>query len=193
VALMNHQRLMLLLPALLCCAVSLPAQKFDYRLLATTKTSTMEKEMNQAAEAGFAFGGVMGGESKRGGKEVIVVMTRDTSEAGTKKKYKLLAASLTATLQKELRHAGAEGYEFCGQTVFESAFGGREVAVILEQSDASRTKRIEYKLLATTQTSTMQKELRQAGEAGFKFLGVLVGKTEMGGKEVISLLSRVEK
>ena len=28
------------------------AQKFDYKLLATSRTSTMEKEMNQAAKPG---------------------------------------------------------------------------------------------------------------------------------------------
>lgn len=53
------------------------SQKFDYRLLATSKTSTMEKEMNAAADAGFVFGSVMGGESSIGGKEVIVVMTKN--------------------------------------------------------------------------------------------------------------------
>ena len=34
---------------------------------------------------------------------------------------------------------------------------------------------------------------RQAGDAGFKFLGVVVGKTAFGGKEVISILQKVEK
>jgi hypothetical protein len=32
----------------------------DYRVLATNKTSTMQKEMQEAAEAGFQFSGVMG-------------------------------------------------------------------------------------------------------------------------------------
>ena len=36
----------------------------------------------------------------------------------------------------------------------------------------------------------MQKELNEAGEAGFEFLDVMVGNTAMGGKEVISLLRR---
>ena len=33
----------------------------QYRVLATTKTSTLEKELNEAAEAGFRFETVMGG------------------------------------------------------------------------------------------------------------------------------------
>jgi hypothetical protein len=170
------------------------SQKFDYRLLATSKTSTMEKEMNSAADAGFVFGSVMGGESSIGGKEVLVVMTKSVETPAANKKYVLLATSKTGTLQKELQQAGDEGFEYCGQTVFESAFGGREVSIILERNQSGApAKRIEYKLLATSKTSTMEKELRQAGDAGFKFLGVVVGKTALGGKEVISILQKTEK
>lgn len=170
-------------------------QKFDYRLLATTKTSTMEKEMNQAADAGFVFGGVMGGESSFGGKEVVVIMKKSLEERGAaKRRYLLLATSKTGTLQKELQQAGDEGFEYCGQTVFESAFGGREVSIILERVQLTeRARRIEYKVLATSKTSTMEKELRQSGEAGFLFLGVVIGKTAFGGKEVVSVLQKVEK
>jgi len=37
-------------------------------------------------------------------------------------------------MQKELSEAGAAGFLYCGQTVYNSAFGGREVVVILERS-----------------------------------------------------------
>lgn len=180
-----------LLIGFLLLAPSLAAQKFDYRVLATSKTSTMEKEMNEAADAGFVFGGVMGGESAAGGKEVIVVMKKAADGESGGKKYTLLATSKTSTLQKELQQAGEEGFAYCGQTVFESTFGGREVSIILERGSGKR--RIEYKLLSTSKTSTMEKELKEAGEAGFDFLSVVVGKTAFGGKEVVSLLQRVEK
>jgi hypothetical protein len=136
----------------------------------------------------------MGGESSIGGKEVLVVMTKSVETPAANKRYVLLATSKTGTLQKELQQAGDEGFEYCGQTVFESAFGGREVSIILERNQSGApAKRIEYKLLATSKTSTMEKELRQAGDAGFKFLGVVVGKTALGGKEVISILQKTEK
>lgn len=181
-----------------CLALSLTAvllaadaPKFDYRVLATTKTSTMEKELNEAAEAGFVFRGVMGGESAFGGKEVLVVMSKDrNAPAAGKRTYKLLATSRTSTMQKELQQAGDEGFDYCGQTVFESTFGGREVSVILERNPSSTKKRIEFKLLATSRTSTMQKELQEAGDTGFDFLGVVVGKTAIGGREVISVLRK---
>ena len=97
-------------------AMVLTGQKFDYRLLATSKTSSMEKEMNQAADSGFVFGSVMGGESSMGGKEVIVVMTKSLGAPAVSKKYTLLATSKTGSLQKELQQAGDDGYEYCGQT-----------------------------------------------------------------------------
>jgi len=33
-------------------AMAQPAEKVEYRVIATSKTSTMEKELNEAAEAG---------------------------------------------------------------------------------------------------------------------------------------------
>lgn len=153
----------------------------------------MEKEMNQAAEAGFTFGDAMGGESAMGGKEVVVVMIKNLDAPGPPKKYKLVATSRTGTMQKELQQAGDEGFQYRAQTVFQSAVIGHEVAVILERGADDPVKRVEYKLLATRRTSTMEKELREAGGAGFRFLGVLVGKTAFGGNEVISLLQKIEK
>jgi len=182
-----------LVPALTLCLNAADESRFDYRVLATSKTSTMEKEMNEAAGAGFSFASAMGGESALGSKEVIVVMAKDYKAPAAHKRYKLLATSKTSTMQKELQAAGAEGFDYRGQTVFESAFGGQEVCVILELDPESGAGRIDYRLLATTKTSTMQRELQQSGDDGFKLMGVLVGKTAFGGKEVISLLKRVTK
>jgi hypothetical protein len=150
----------------------------------------MEKELNQAADAGYVFSSVMGGETAFGGKEVVVVMVKRSDSSPGIRHYKLLATNRTSTLQKELQNAGDEGFNYCGQTIFESAFGGREVSVILEQNTGADKRRVEYRVLATSRTSTMQKELQQAGDAGFEFLGVLVGKTAMGGREVVSILRK---
>jgi hypothetical protein len=39
----------------------------------------------------------------------------------------------------------------------------------------------------------MQKELQQAGDEGFVFRGVAIGKTKMGGAEVVTVLERPAK
>src|SRR5512140_2407101 len=76
--------------------------KYDYRVLATQRTSTAEKEMNEAADAGFVFASVMGGQTGFGGKEVVIVMVKDpAANEGQKRVYKLLATSRTSTMQKE--------------------------------------------------------------------------------------------
>jgi hypothetical protein len=151
----------------------------------------MQKEMSQAADAGFRFEGTMGGETSFGGSEVVVVMSRDPmAESKARYEYKLLATSRTSTMQKELQQAGDAGFEYKGQTVFSTTFGGKEVVVILERDPEAKPKQWEYKLLATSRTSTMQKELNEAGSAGFAFVGVTVGESSFGGKEIISILRR---
>ncbi|MEW5974964.1 MAG: hypothetical protein AB1898_04050 [Acidobacteriota bacterium] len=162
-----------------------------YRVLATKKTSTMEKELNEAAIEGFRFEGVMGGDTALGGPEAVVVMSRVAAkEPHPKFEYKLLATSKTSTMQKELSQAAEVGYEYKGQTVFETTFRGREVIVILERERDSTRPKHEYLLLATTKTSTLQKELMEAGERGFHFVGITVAETAFGGQEVVTVLRR---
>ena len=54
-------------------------------------------------------------------------------------------------------------------------------------------RRYEYRLLATKKTSTMQKELEEAGATGYEFVGVTVANTALGGAEVVSILRRLTK
>jgi hypothetical protein len=165
------------------------ADQIQYRLLATNKTSTMQKEMQAAAEAGFRYGGVMGGETSFGGSEVVVVMSKDAT--GARFDYRLLATSKTSTMQKELQEAGDAGFEYRGQTIFNSLFGGKEVVVILERDrGAAKGPRHEYRLLATKKTSTLEKELAEAGEQGFAFVGLTVAETAVGGTEVVAITRR---
>jgi hypothetical protein len=161
------------------------------RVLATSKTSTLEKELNEAAEAGFRFAAVMGGETAIGGKEVVAVVTR-TGQEPARFAYKLLATSRTSTMEKELRQAADAGFAYRAQTVFESLFGGQEVVLILER-DKDATRRHDYKLIATSKTSTLERELREAGDAGFAVVGMTVAKTAMGGNELVAIVMRSRK
>lgn len=174
--------------AVLTLFTALPAYaqtSYDYRVLATSKTSTLEKEMNEAADAGFRFSFVMGGETAVGGGEGVAVLTK-TGQGG-KYAYKLLATSKTSTMQKELQEASDAGFEYRDQTVFKSTFGGQEVVCILERDKEGTHRKYEYKLLATTKTSTLEKELRETGAAGYEILGMTVSKTAIGGKELVAI------
>lgn len=165
------------------------SEGIQHRVLATSKTSTMEHELNAAAEAGFRFQSVMGGESAFGGKEVVVVMSRTPGRAG-RFAYRLLATSKTSTMQKEMQEASEAGYQYRGQTVFSSAFAGEEVVVLLERDKDDPAARFDYRLMATSKTSTLQKELVSAGEAGFELVGLTVSKTALGGKELVAITRR---
>lgn len=63
-------------------------------------------------------------------------------------------------MEKELNAAGAEGYRFVtvmgGETV-----GGSEVVVLMEKG-GDYSGNFRYKLLATSRTGTMQKEMSDA-------------------------------
>ena len=90
-------------------------------------------------------------------------------------------------MQKELQEAADAGFEYRGQTVFKSTFGGQRWSA---SSNATRTPRrasTEYKLVATTKTSTLEKELREAGAAGYEVMGMTVSKTALGGKELVAI------
>ncbi len=168
-------------------AVEDDGEGISYKLLATNKTKTMQKEMNEAA-LGYEFSATMTGPTL-GGKEVVAVMRKSANSlANQRYEYKLLATSKTSTMQKELGRAGADGFRYCDQSVAETAFGGREVVVILQREIGSPHKTYSYQLLATTRTSTMEKELNQTGEEGFQLMGLTVSETAFGGQELVSIL-----
>jgi hypothetical protein len=183
-----HSVAFFVLLALAGPAVAL-AQEVSYRLLATNKTSTMQTELQEAAAAGYRFAGVMGGETSFGGKEVVVLMQKAPGMTG--REYRLLATNKTSTMQTELQAAANAGFEFVGQTVFESAFGGKEVAVIVERDPSQPARHtFEYRLVAAQRTSTLDKEVQEAGAQGFAALAMTVGETALGGRELVVITRR---
>ena len=166
------------------------AETFNYKLLATNKTGTMEKEMNDAAASGFKFAGTMGGQTTNGGNEIVVIMQQRASGKGTRYEYKLLATRKTSTMEKELNDAGTQGFSYVGQTVYDTAFGGREVVVIMERQPDTPNAKYLYKLQATNRTSTMQKELNAVGVDGYEFCNITVAQTSFGGNEVLAIMRK---
>ncbi len=165
-------------------------RSFDYRMLATSKTSTMEKELNEGAASGYRFSKVMGGKATNGGQLIIAMVKETAAAAQEARQYRLLSTTRTATMQAEMQQLADGGYSYVDHAVFESATGGKEVVVIMELDSQKRLEpRSSYRLLATTRTSTMQKELESAGAQGYALVGVNAGKTA-GGSEVIAILRK---
>lgn len=108
--------------------------RFQYKLLATTKTSTMQRELQEAADVGFAYAGQTVFKSTFGGREVVCILERDRDAAVVKYEYKLLATKRTSTMQKELADVGVQGFEVVGMTVGDTSVGGAELVTITRRS-----------------------------------------------------------
>jgi len=103
--------------AILLERVAEPPNTYQYILLATTRTGTMQKELNESAALGYRLlPRTMISKvdvSPFGGVEIVVLLEKAPNS--TKQyNYRLLATTLTSTLQKEITEALAEGYTLAG-------------------------------------------------------------------------------
>ncbi|MFN2500646.1 MAG: hypothetical protein ABR530_01395 [Pyrinomonadaceae bacterium] len=144
-------------------------ENLQYKLLATTKTSTMQKEINETAVQGYRI--LVGAPTS--GSEMALFLSRDGTVAEPYQ-YKLLATTRTSTMQKELNEAAEAGYRLIPSTMIpkKDFFGGVEIVMIMERPPRP-DKRYTYRLLATTRTSTLQKEVTDAKNDGFKIVGMV--------------------
>jgi hypothetical protein len=136
-------------------------------LLATTRTGTMQKEIDEAAGNGFRVR--MGGPTS--GNEMLILMEKLASPPDVYK-YKLLATTRTGTMEKELNESGDNGFRMLSQTMIaKKGMVSNEIVVLLEK-EPKAAARYQYKLLATSRTSTMEKEIREAEASGFALVGI---------------------
>ncbi len=131
----------------------------EYRVLKTTKVSTMEKEMNQLAKQGFEFHLASIGST--------TLMSRPLKANTQRYDYKLLATRKSGTMQKELTETGKVGYIYRSTA---TGLGGVVSVMERELNPETMNRRFEYKFLGTTLEDTTQKELNEALAAGYTFL-----------------------
>jgi hypothetical protein len=129
----------------------------------------MQKELDEAAAQGYRI--LVG--SPTSGSEMALFMAREPT-SDHPYSYKLLATTRTGTMQKELNELSDQGYRLLPRTMIAKAglIGGVEIVVILERP-AKVERRYEYKLLATSRTSTLQKEVTETQAAGFVIVGMV--------------------
>lgn len=140
-----------------------------YKLLATKKTSTMQKEIDETAAQGYRI--LVG--SPTSGTEMALFLSYEGTEKDPYK-YKLLATTRTGTMQKELNELADSGYRLIPSTMIAKTqiLGGVEIVMILERPPVLE-RQYEYKLLATSRTSTLQKEVTEAKDAGYIIIGMV--------------------
>jgi hypothetical protein len=113
--------------------VASPPNTYKYKLLATSRTGTMQKELNEAAAGGYRLmpSTMISKKAMMGGVEIVCVMELSPSSA-KRYDYRLLATSKTGTLQKEALEAQEAGYVLVGMVsrgehmvIMEKESGGR--------------------------------------------------------------------
>jgi hypothetical protein len=140
-----------------------------FLLLATKKTSTMQKELDQAAAAGYR---VLAG-SNTSGTEAAVILEKVAIPPNVYEYY-LLATTRTSTMEKELNAQAMLGFRLLSRTMTEKQrqFGPAEILMVMEKSPGAQ-KLYTYRLLATELTGTMQKEMAQASADGYEVVGIV--------------------
>jgi hypothetical protein len=159
----------LMLPVSVALADSALDLTQRYLLLATTKTATMQKELDEAAAAGYR---VIVGSPTSGGEMVVIL--EKMPNLPQPYEYFLLATIRTSTMQRELNDAAARGFRLLPKTIVakEQPFGAREIVLLMEKAPGA-TNRYRYLLLATSRTSTMQREMTQAVEDGYEVVAMV--------------------
>ena len=106
----------------------------QYKLLATRRTSTMQKEIDEVSAQGYRI--LVG--SPTSSTEMAVFLSREGT-VENQFKYKLLATARTGTMQKELNDMAADGYRLIPSTMIaKSGMISLEIVMILEKPPGPR-------------------------------------------------------
>jgi hypothetical protein len=95
--------------------VATPPDVYEYQLLATTRTGTMQDEIEDAAGRGFRIlpSTMISKAQMFGGDEIVLVMEKAPNSAVTYE-YRLLATNRTSTMQEEMDQAMVDGFSVVG-------------------------------------------------------------------------------
>lgn len=137
-----------------------------YLLLATTRTGTMEEELDEAAALGFRV------VTAAANPNEMVLFLERVAEPPDTYDYRLLATTRTSTFQEELDAAAAEGFRVLSRTPICKDGIREQIVAILERAPGD-VRRYEYELLATSRTSTLQEEVSDAVATGFALSAIV--------------------
>ena len=134
-------------------APAVPSGEREFRIAVTGRTSTLEKEITQAAAEGFrviAAGGFL-----------TVLMEREPASTPPPEDYRVIAMRRVGTAERELQEAGAEGFRIA--VVPDHS---QEGVFVLHRTPAT-SERFTYQI-ARLKPKTANEQLLQANAAGFR-------------------------
>lgn len=150
-----------------------PGQR--YLVVETMKTSTMQKELDEAAAQGFRI--VFGAPTAT--NEMAILLERIPEDVKPYQ-YKLLATTRTSTMEKEINDIAREGFRLLPRTIIsKDQLLGTIEAILVMEGAATPDKHYEYKLFSTQSTSKLQKEVVEAETQGYTVTGMVSRGTHM--------------
>jgi len=131
----------------------------EFRIITTTRTSTLEKELAQAAAERFRLVGTSTGY-------MTTVMARNARSTDGPVEYRVLAMMRIKTGVDELAAAGAEGFRIAAP-----AENGQEAVYILQRTPG-KSEKSEHRTLMLEET-TADRLLREAEAEGYRIVALL--------------------
>jgi len=156
------------------------APKYEYKLLAARRVSTLEKELGDAAGKGYEVRGAMSAGKPYIGSELVLILERPIGDKSQRFQYRVLgsATGRESKVDDRLQKAGSEGYRpvkvirniDVGFGAFVGAGGPAFLIILSRNAEAQpvRADDLEYKVLETMRNSTMEKEINQAAKEGYR-------------------------
>ena len=98
----------------------------EYLLLATSKTGTLQDEIDDAATQGYRLASLLGK-----GDEAVVVMQRAPGQVDSTHEYVVLGTKRAGTMEEELLAAAANGFRLVGQSHYNNP-SSEAVAILFD-------------------------------------------------------------
>jgi hypothetical protein len=150
----------------------------EFKVVATTKIGTFEKELQAATAQGYRFLRLSKAVGDFGVQGLVSRNPLTAGQAGQAAyEYKVLATNRLETITKEIEAAAAEGYEFRGisSQVKPLPFVITEMMVVMERPIGKTKRRFDYRFVIARREKTVQVELDEAVSAGFTPIEIMLG------------------
>lgn len=155
----------------------------QYLLLATSRSSTLQKELNAAVKKGYRV------LLAAGGREYFLLLEKRPPNTPAPE-YLLLAASRSGTIEREIKESAARGFRVLPRTLAAlnrpspfPGMAGSEITVVTEKTDAPELPA--YLVIGTSRVDTFRKELADAEQNDFEPVRMILTD-----KEQVALLAK---
>jgi hypothetical protein len=125
----------------------------DYMPVATVRTGSLQKELNEAAAKGYELAAI----STYGANTVLMEKSSPAAPV-VADRYLLLATARVPTMRNEINEAASKGYAVVAGS------GGDELIVIMERAETPH----EYLLLSNSGTTGLEEGINEAAARGFR-------------------------